>query len=63
MTAWKGKNMNNIDKVILQLEEAVRKGYRVDQTWIVFLKDCQKKGIKNDTKAFEAFMSQQRKAA
>lgn len=55
--------MNNIDKVILQLEEAVRKGYRVDQTWIVFLKDCQKKGIKNDTKAFEAFMSQQRKAA
>lgn len=62
MTAWKGKNMTNIQQTIYQLEEAIRKGCNVDPMWLTFLKDCQEKGIKNDTKAFEAFMSQHKAA-
>ena len=54
--------MTNIQQTIYQLEEAIRKGCNVDPMWLTFLKDCQEKGIKNDTKAFEAFMSQHKAA-
>ena len=55
--------MTQIQQSIYQLEDAIRKGCKVDPMWLTFLKECQEKGIKNDTKAFEAFMSQQKKAA